>query len=1575
MLELRPRPARASIPPVRSMKEARTAPLHVGASLQGKRLLVVGGTGFLGKVWLSMLVHHYPDIGHVWLLVRSKKNLSSDERFWSEIATSVPFAPLRRKHGADFEAFLRSKVTPIDGDVSRPLGGLSDEVRAQLRGNLDALVNASGVVDFNPPLDEAIKTNAFGPQQLVGLAKDLGDLPFFHTSTCYVAGDRTGQVDEVDPRELPFPKAAKSAEARVGLEVSHWDPDREIAECVDLVESARHRAEDAFRQSQFHAEAKANLERHGEPTRGAAFADELQKVRRKYIEKELSRAGEERAQYWGWHNTYTYTKAIGEQIIARSGLRFTIVRPAIIESAVSFPEPGWNEGINTSAPLIYLAIKGAGRFPTREESVLDFIPVDMVASGMIIALAELLDGTAPAVYQLGSSDSNPVSVARLYELVALYKRKTLRTEKKGNPIARWVQQQYGPHAVSQRSYERFGQRFVGDSIGKVTGLLRQTSEQLHELAPILDPTVQALEKLKKANHDIAYVMDIFLPFICTHSYRFSTRNMRAAWARLEKSDRMLLDWSPEKIDWRDYFFDVHIPGLEKHVFPLIEERVRRPRKALRRHDTLVLFLEDLADRHEHATALSRTEPDGFSRTSYAELRARARATAARIRAAGVEPGDRVLLAGENHPDWPIAYFGILYAGAVCVPVDRELSSDQAQNVATASGAEVAILDAAATARFGAALDARVLSLAHVAAPGPHEGFAAHAADGDTLASILYTSGTTGMPKGVMLTHQNFTALVASLGQIFDLGPDDRVLSVLPLHHTFEFTCGLLLPLSRGARIVYLDELTGDRLAYALKEGRITAMVGVPALWQLLERRITSQVKERGPVFERAFDAALAFNRSLGKQTGFDAGRLLFGTVHARLGGNLKYLISGGAALPSETHSLFQGLGLHLAEGYGLTEAAPVLTVAEARPGAKAGQVGRAIPGVELRIENPDPQGVGEVLARGPNVMKGYYGDRAATEAVLDSEGWLHTGDLGRLDPKGRLVIVGRAKEVVVTASGENIYLDDVEERIGRVAAVKEYVLVGLDDPRGGERLGMLAVPEPRDNGVDAPTRARAEIKKAIASLHPHFRPTVIHLVEADLPRTATRKVKRKEARAVLERIVAASVHEEGDHAHGPVRSAVARVAGRKASEVTARTKLVEELGFDSLMWVELGSVLEGLDGPRPPQEALMACETVGEVEALVRAPAAIDADPDEEKKSIDIPPALRGPLKKGLRLGQRFGYEQLLDVQVTGRALIPQNRPVICVCNHTSHLDMGLVKHALGPYGENMVALAAQDYFFEGSPLWVTYFEELTNLRPIDRSGNFRTSLEQAKEVVATGAVVLLFPEGTRRTDGQLGPFRPLVGKLALESGVDVLPLYLDGPRSILPKGAFLPRGRKIKVRIGLPIEGSELVRLTSGLRPSEQARVATQIIRQAVSELEAGRILDTRTLQGDALPVEDETPPLERAFVSLPSRAKPEEITDRKSWYFSLGETDELKWTVSAADGAVQVTRGKPAGGKADCVVKTSPDMMLKIIEQAYTPEVNEFVTGVIKTSDLDLLVKFSQSFRLGPQVGDEEEGEGATL
>src|SRR5690606_7970814 len=203
---------------------------------------VIGGTGFLGKVWWAHLLSRFPETGRVDLVVRPKGEHTAEQRFWEQIATSEVLVPLREQYAANFEGFIREKVTPIPGDVSHPYCGLSPELREDLRNEVVAVVNAAGVVDFDPPLDEALDVNAFGVQNLVQLARDLGNVPLLHTSTCYVAGSHTGPIEEVDPREFPFPRADE-------LERSHWDPDREIAECLDVIEQARHRASDAFRQS------------------------------------------------------------------------------------------------------------------------------------------------------------------------------------------------------------------------------------------------------------------------------------------------------------------------------------------------------------------------------------------------------------------------------------------------------------------------------------------------------------------------------------------------------------------------------------------------------------------------------------------------------------------------------------------------------------------------------------------------------------------------------------------------------------------------------------------------------------------------------------------------------------------------------------------------------------------------------------------------------------------------------------------------------------------------------------------------------------------------------------------------------------------------------------------------------------------------------------------------------------------------------------------------------------------------------------------------------------------------------
>jgi long-chain acyl-CoA synthetase len=1526
--------------------------------LAGKRILVMGGTGFLGKVWWSMLLTHFPEVEHIYLVVRPKpsKGLDSVARFWEEVVPNGTLDPLREKYpGPAFEDFIRAKITPIPGDVSKPFAGIPDDLRDTLRGHVDVLVNAAGVVDFNPPLDAALKVNAFGMQSLIALCQDLGDIRFLHTSTCYVAGDRTGQIYELPPKKFPFPKADK-------LDKKHWNPEREIAESIDMVENVRHRSNDAFRKSDFLKHARQNLIEKGEPARGSALEDELSSVKRNYEKKLLIEAGLERAKFWGWHNVYTYTKSIGEQVLAASGLRFAIGRPAVIESAIAYPKPGWNEGINTSAPLIYMAYMGLPGFPAREDCILDVIPVDQVAAGMILSLAELLEGTHKQVYQYGTSEVNPLYIYRLIELVGLGKRRRFKKTGKGG-LMDWVHRHYAPVPMSTETYYKWGPRKMGSVAKSVSGFLDRMSRELKTMKPVVEPTARALEGFSKSSEATANVLDQFVPFMATHCYRYVCANTRAAYERLEEDEQALLRWTPEKIDWREYILDIHIPGIDENVLPLIEEKLRREAKPLRRHDDLVSFVEEIAERHDNAPALMRTHEDGLTTVRYVDLRDRAKATAVRLLKQGMKPGDRILLSGANHPDWVVAWFGIQYAGCIGVPVEPGLTELQAANIAAAARVKAAILDAESKEAFGSVIAGKVLEMHSLTAPGAFDALELPTPDGDDIASILYTSGTTGVPKGVMLTHANFLAMIASLAKPFPLTEEDRLLSVLPLHHTFEFSCGLLLPLSRGARIVYLDEVTGERLTHGLKVGRITCMAGVPALWQLLERRIRSQVTERGTVAQLGFDMGLEINRIVGKTTGLDVGRLFFGQVHERLGGNIRLLISGGSALPKSTQELFSGLGLYLSEGYGLTESSPVLTVAKGYPGAKFGHVGKALPGVKIKIDAPNDDGVGEVLARGPNVMKGYFENEEATSAVLDGDGWLRTGDLGHLDHKDRLTIVGRAKDVVVTSSGENIYLDDVETTLGELKYVKEYCLVGIDDPRGGERLGMLVVPdkELELDRVSLHGRAKNVVKEANAKLPVGSRPSIIQYVDADLPRTSTRKVKRSEVKKILERITSASAVGEGAaRSAGPVRRAVAQVAGVEMDKVQSKTRLAADLSFDSLMWVELGSALESSTSARPEPEVLANCETVADIEALVALPPPQVQFEDDFRDSVRIPAPLVQPLRTVLRRTQRGLYGWLLDTQVTGRAFIPSNRQTIVVSNHCSHLDMGLVKFALGPYGAKLVGLAAKDYFFEGNAWWVAYFEQLTNLKPIDRKSGFRASFEQARDVVEQGNLVLIFPEGTRRTDGILGDFKPLVGKLALETGVDVLPMYLDGTFDVLPKGAVLPKGRDVTVRIGPPIPAEKMLEYTANMRASEAARAVTGWVRDAVEALQLGGVHDPATVQqlGSA-PTKPKKDFLEALFEELPGRFLPAEVEKAISWYFSLG--GENRWSVQVDKEGCQVAKGRPSGGKADCVIKTTPEIIAKIIRQAYVPEVTEFVSGKIKTNEIPLLMAFSKVFNLG--------------
>ncbi len=1536
-----------------------TPTLDVGAIFAAKRLLVLGGTGFLGKILWVMLLDRYPQVEKIYLLVRSSKTMTSDERFWKNIATSEAMKPLKDKLGQEgFEALLREKVVPIDGDVGRENCGVDPEVIRTLHDTVDAVVNVAGVIEFNSPLDESLHANAFGAKNLLALCRALGETKLLHTSTCFVAGHRVGPIFEENPTTHPFPRCEE-----LGKEL--WDPEREITECLDIIAQAHHRCDDAFRQSGFAEQARKNLAEKGEPSAGKAFTEELAKVRRRFVSDKLIEAGKDRAEHWGWHNTYTYTKSIGEQIIAQSGIPFVIVRPASCESTLAFPFPGWNDGMSTSSVVIYLALKGAVQIPGRAVP-LDFIPSDTVVAGMLLALAELLEGTNRPVYQLGMSDVNPATASRTGELIGLYKRQHYKKKSTGNPLFNMAMQHFESIAVDPKRFARIGPPGRAKVLKEAARALRSTG-----VGP-LRSLASSLSSFAKQEEKIGDILNLFIPFTAERNGPFDCTNTRAAYARLSPEDKAKLDWTPEKIDWIDWFMGIHMPAVEKWVLPEMDRKMKREPKALRAHETLVTMLDQMADRHGISTALARYETDGFAPLSYDEMRKLAHATSAQLASLGVGKGDRVVLTAKSSPAWPIAYFGIIGAGATAVPVDPAIENDALDNIVRESGARFGFSDRELDT------DMRVLPIASVmdeksddvAAWQPPE------ITGDDLASLIFTSGTTGKPKGVMLTHANFTSLIAALAPIFPLKRGDRVLSVLPLHHTFEFTCGLLLPLSRGARIAYLDELNGDRLGAALKQGRITAMVGVPALWQLLERRILSQVAAHGPVAKSIFEWAGEFNRSIGKSMGLDLGKVLFGPVHAALGGNIKYLISGGAALPRETSDLFAGLGLHLTEGYGLTEAAPVLTVSKPSPKTKSGHVGKPIPGVEVKIESPDDRGVGEVLARGPNVMLGYT-DQEATDRVKTPDGWLKTGDLGKLDKRGQLQIVGRLKDVVVTATGENVYPDDVENRLGTPNFITELTVVGV--PVGGdssaERLACLAVPAPADDvdRAERMERAMRSLKDAIGKLPFGQQPSIVHLYEAALPRTATRKVKRTEVQQILRRMISASTPPQGEEAETSLAvRAIMSVSGKSLAEVHPQASLTGELGFDSLMLTELLEVLEAKGDAIDPT-ALQACRTVEDVERLAgdrnargssdaretRSSRTTKIDKGNRFENLKLPPPVQEQAKSLIGKFQDLFYGDVMRPEVFGRSFIPHNRNTIVVANHSSHLDMGFVRHALGTYGEDIVSLAAQDYFFEKRGIQRAFFENFTNLKALDRKGGLRQSLRQAGEVIEQGHTVLMFPEGTRSETGEVQEFKSMVGHLALTHGVDILPIFLGGTHAAMPKGSRLPTKREIVARIGPPLSVADMRRLTAGMTPQDAAREVGRLAREAVLALRDGKVLDLSRASKNELEGTREHP-LVGVFHELGEKFKKENVARPVSFYFTLGGDAFAKWTVKIDAERCEIKLGKPEGGTADCVLKTSAEIFTKIVRESYVPSPAEFISGAIKSNDVSLLDDFQKAFQL---------------
>jgi long-chain acyl-CoA synthetase len=1429
----------------------------------GRKILIIGATGFVGKVTLSMLLHRFPNIGRVYVTVRARSHEESLTRFWNNVITSPPFDPLRERYGDAFDGFIRDKVVVIGGDIGDANLGHSDEEAQKIADDLDIIINSAGNVTFNPTLESALRTNVVGTQNVIALARRMKRPALVHISTCFVAGNRSGPVWESDPVIGYFPRHEE-------LEGVEFDVEQEIRDCAKLAERVREEARDAMMAAQFRESARQRLNEEGRDADDLdAMGLALARERKVWTRTRLTELGIERAAFWGWPNIYTYTKSLGEQLVAaHADIVRSIIRPSIVESAQIYPFPGWNEGFTTTAPIIFLTLKGQTQIPANNKLILDITPVDQVSAVMLAVAAQACVEEPRLVHQAATGDTNPNDMQRITGLVGLFKRKQFQEKETGFRLINEIAARMEAHTVTASRYDKTSTPMVHAAAKKVSSLLDRARPRWGggRLTDIIDSAKENVDRLEEVTRETVDAFEMFEPFTIKNAYVFRTDNVRSLFARIRKDEQGLLNWSPERIDWYDYWINVHLPGLKKWVLPTLEEEMRaRPKRIYTYRDLLELF-ETSTKRHATRVAM-RIERDGRKEQyTYADLRELATRAGAFLASQGISGGDRVMLLSNNAPEWGMSYFGVLKAGAACIPIDPDSNTDEIINFARAGDASGIIVSKEMQDKHAdlsnklkeAGLEAtRVWNFDEVFALPDQPTEDARIAllpqriQAQSIASLIFTSGTTGQPKAVMLSHRNFTNMVSMLSSVFDMTTQDGVLSVLPLHHTFEFSTGFLTPLSRGAQITYLEELSSDALARSIKNGYITGMVGVPALWELLHRRIKNKLNERSAWVGSTADLLIRANAWLRDRTPLNLGHLIFYPIHEGMGGRIRYFISGGSALNEKVQKDFQGLGFTILEGYGLTEASPVLTVTRPQDGMLTGSVGQPLPGVQLRIADPDASGVGEVLARGPNVMVGYYENETATRAAIVDR-WLHTGDLGRLDDEGNLYLVGRSKEIIVDTNGKNVYPDEVEEAYSNSPFIKELSVVGLPDGIG-EKVACMVVP---DYDYDI-ALARAEVRRKveehfrdISSTLPFYkRVKVLHLWDGELPRTATRKVKRREvveAMQVLEQSArktqAASARDDKARESEWLLDIVATVANRPRSEIKMETRL-SDLGFDSLMYVELATAIENAGGTLTSPNTLTEVQNLRELASVAtRQPAGGKETPkqkrDEEERRADeeiyIPSLVRTIGNKGLDVLQSVFYEKFLNTKYEGRSNIPVHTNFIVAPNHTSHLDMGLAKMALGEAGKDMVALAAADYFFDNK-YKRAYMDNFTNLVPLERSGSLRQSLRHARSFLDRGYNALIFPEGTRSMSGEIVDFKPVIGYLALACHIGILPMYLHGTYQAMPKGSNIIRSRDIGARIGRYLSYEELEEMTKGMPRAEAYRLIAALVRHEVLNLRDG--------------------------------------------------------------------------------------------------------------------------------------------
>lgn len=521
--------------------------LSVRQTLANRNILLIGVTGFIAKVWLVDLLKHIPEIGKITLLIRRNRNTTAQRRFEKILEESPAFDALDDIYGRNLGAYLKEKVEVVEGDVSQEGLGLEESTRGRLAKTLDLVVNSAGLTDFNPDLRDAVASNVDSANHLVNFLRECDHAALMHLSTCYVVGMRDARVsEELRPNYNPECDPA-------------FDADKEIESLRAMIRRIEERARGPELAKALRRQALGRGVDESKVEAGQ-LDGVVKRNRVRWERNKLVRVGMKRAQHLGWPNTYTFTKSLGESILAKRGsdLPIAVVRPSIVESSTRSPFSGWNEGINTSGPLSYLLGTNFRQLPSNERKCLDIIPVDMVSRGMTLIAAALILRRNARLYQLATSGTNPCDMSRSIELTGLAHRKHYRTQR---GIEHWLKVKFETIPVSKQRYERMSipmQKAVVSGINRAAGKLRMKKP----------PLAKAERELNRAEK----LIELYEPFILHNEHVFECENARMLSAALSGEEKELFDFEPRQIDWWDYWINVHIPALRRWCYPLMEGR-------------------------------------------------------------------------------------------------------------------------------------------------------------------------------------------------------------------------------------------------------------------------------------------------------------------------------------------------------------------------------------------------------------------------------------------------------------------------------------------------------------------------------------------------------------------------------------------------------------------------------------------------------------------------------------------------------------------------------------------------------------------------------------------------------------------------------------------------------------------------------------------------------------------------------------------------------------------------------------------------------------------------------------------